>query len=367
MMGRELTDVHMDKNSNGVAPNSNGASCDKVHVAPKISEDDADAKDYEVKECTEENSVENFLEKQDELGMKSKNFDVDLTDDTNDKPAVQKSNSLPSNSRGPANVRTSRTVPQPFALATEKRASGTTRQGGAETAADSNHAQSPMAKKTSQPNSPLTSRKLSQLDNKKLLDEEDSWSVASSTAASVRKVTVGTAPKFRCSARAEKRKEFYTKLEQKHKALEEERSQCEARLKEEQEAAIKQLRKSLVIKAKPVPSFYYEGPPPKAELKKLPLTRPKSPKLNNGSRRKSCNDAIISAGEDKGRVSARAQRHSIGNCKESPATKTPKSKIREQNGNGTYKLKDELKQMETTKTSPQNITEQAITDITVES
>lgn len=149
-MGRELTDVHMDKNSNGVIPNSKGASCDKVHEAPKISEDDVDAKDCEVKECTEENSVENCREKQDELGIKGKNFDVDLTVDTNDKPEVQKSNSPPSKSHGPGNVRTSRTVPQPFALATEKRASGTTRHGAAETAADSNNAQSPMAKKTSQ-------------------------------------------------------------------------------------------------------------------------------------------------------------------------------------------------------------------------
>ncbi|KAK9175320.1 hypothetical protein WN944_027326 [Citrus x changshan-huyou] len=111
VMGRELTDVHMDKKSNGVVPNSNDASCDKVHVAPKISEDNVDAKDY--------------------------------------KPEMQSQNS-PSKSHGPANVRKSLTVPQPFALATEKRASGTTSRGGAETAVDSNNAQSPMPKKTSQ-------------------------------------------------------------------------------------------------------------------------------------------------------------------------------------------------------------------------
>lgn len=61
---------------------------------------------------------------------------------------MQKSNS-PSKSCGPANVPTSFNVPQPFALATEKRASGTTRHGGAETAADSNNVQSPVPKKTS--------------------------------------------------------------------------------------------------------------------------------------------------------------------------------------------------------------------------
>ncbi|KAK1548865.1 hypothetical protein Q3G72_025026 [Acer saccharum] len=63
--------------------------------------------------------------------------------------------------------------------------------------------------------------------------------------------------------------QFYSKLGEKHQALEAERRQCEARQKEEREAAIKQLRKNMVIKANPIPSFYYEEPPPKAECKKV--------------------------------------------------------------------------------------------------
>lgn len=163
------------------------------------------------------------------------------------------------------------------------------------------------------------------MDDLKHLDEEDNWSLTSSTAASVRtiksKLTVPVAPSFKSAERVARRKEFYEKVLEKHKALEAEKQECAARTKEEEEAAIKQLRRNMVYKANPVPSFYQEGPPPKAELKKLPVTRAKSP---NFTRRKSCGD--VTSQEEK-KDSIRSSRHSIGSYRErSPTISAPKKK-----------------------------------------
>lgn len=150
-MGRELTDVQMDNKCNGVVVNSNGMSRGKVNAAPRIPED-TQSKDYEVKECTEENSVvENAHEKQDVQGVKSKKFDADLLEGRNEnagdhKSTDKKKSSSPASKASGAGIIHTHTVPKPFDLATERRASSANCLSNASI----NSVHSPMATKNSQ-------------------------------------------------------------------------------------------------------------------------------------------------------------------------------------------------------------------------
>ncbi|KAL8542012.1 hypothetical protein ACS0TY_003030 [Phlomoides rotata] len=352
-MGRDFTGFRTDKKSNTVDDKSNGV----IRVAPKALPEKSEIRDCEIKDHNLIARIpDECNEKQDVLGVKSTNHqpeekiikaeDQKSTDKKVIMPAKPASGSAVNGTIDANSFESNKS-----GLEDDKQNAHADHANGAgnndsEILPKSSDLHSPMSVKKSQPNSPLLSRKQLMPHCKSYYDEEDNWSMASSTATSVRtRITVPVAPKFTCDNRLERRKQFYTKLDEKHKALEKEKIEYQARNKEEEQAAIRQMRKSMTYKANPVPNFYREGPPPKVELKKLPVTRAKSPNL---TRRKSCGDAVKPSPEDKG-LCGRAARHSVGvyaQGKASPLQKklspiTPKSKnqsdVRKSNGSSMIK------------------------------
>ncbi|KAL3349360.1 hypothetical protein AABB24_022475 [Solanum stoloniferum] len=353
-MGRDVTGLRSDKKPS-VKPN--GVTHGAVHVAPRIAKERVEVKEFEAEDHTANGThVEESHEKQDVLSVKSTNCEPDPIEGKITKTEAVKSSDkkLGSPMKPSSDSTAASEIPAPPVMnssgnESENHGNGTqTVDAGSNCSSKSIDLQSHMTSQKLHQNSPMMTRKL------RIQDEDDNWSLASSTAASVRtvrsKVTVPVAPSFKCSERSARRKEYYTKLEEKHKALEAEKQEYAARTKEEEEAAIKQLRKAMSYRANPVPNFYREGPPPKAELKKLPVTRAKSPNL---TRRKSCSDAVGASPEEK-KASAKG-RHSIGVYKQgSPTAPTPKSKDRVSGriSNGTPRVKEPTKLVKAKKESP---------------
>ncbi|GMP83688.1 hypothetical protein CsSME_00037513 [Camellia sinensis var. sinensis] len=88
---------------------------------------------------------------------------------------------------------------------------------------------------------------------------------------------------FKCDERAERRKEFYMKMEEKMQAKEAELNQIQAKKLEKTEAEIKQFRKSLKFKATPMPSFYHEPVQRDSDNNKVVSSNTKSSKLRSKS------------------------------------------------------------------------------------
>ncbi|KAL0422023.1 UNVERIFIED_CONTAM: protein WVD2-like 2 [Sesamum latifolium] len=296
-MGRDVTGLRVDKKPSMVNVISNGTNDATVHVSPKASPEKVETGDYEPADHTVKGRIpDKYKEKQDVTGVKNIKRELEeKINETEARKSIGKTLSWSTKlSSGPVvdGTTTANSLEQSAPTTEDEKQTLYTKgvetnDSGVEFSPRSNDLHSPKNTEKLQPNSPSMSTKQQLLHYKNVFDEEDNCSMASSDATSQRtnrfRVTVPVAPKFTCLNRLEKRKE------------------------EVEAAAIKELRKSMVYKANPVPDFYREGPPPKPELKKIPVTRAKSPKL---TRRNSCGDAVKNSAKDKV-LCERAARHDV--------------------------------------------------------